>query len=288
MCESLRRFGGELAESPVSAYRPRAGDALSGATRAAPRELGVELIEDELNTAARLPPDRQQALRGRRRRAPMREELDRRPRLGLRVRRRAGAPRRSTDGLDGAAAPVGKVQRGHDGPRHDNEAYWQRPLLARRRHRPAVDRDRRCAAAHPRLLEQRPRRRPARCRPAGRWLEPLPPPPRRAAASAIGPDRLAGPDQPRAAPRRGAPERVDTLPWTYNYRITRRGRYGGPRRRARAWTTWSTSTTCGRSTSRASSSASIRRSTVERSLRVARGAFAAGAAGGHSTTTASP
>ena len=50
MCESLRRFGGTLAAAPISAYRPRAGDALDGATRSRLDELDVELVEEELNT----------------------------------------------------------------------------------------------------------------------------------------------------------------------------------------------------------------------------------------------
>ena len=129
LCSSLRRFGGALADSPVTAYRPRAGDELSPATRTALDELGVELIEDELNVEHAFHPIANKLHAGAHAEGAFGEEsiavLD-----SDAVFLAEPALLELADGIDAAAAPVGKVSEGTTGPGHENEPYW-RDLITR-------------------------------------------------------------------------------------------------------------------------------------------------------------
>jgi hypothetical protein len=125
LCSSIRRFAGRLAESPISAYRPRVGDPLADSTYSALRDLGVELVEEPLN----------------------RDYAS----YGIANKLYAGAHAEETAaedfvvildsdavflgepdelelkrGLDVAARPVGRVGNASRGPGHRNEQYWQR------------------------------------------------------------------------------------------------------------------------------------------------------------------
>jgi hypothetical protein len=226
LCSSLRRFGGALADSPVTAYRPRAGDELSPATRTALDGLGVELIEDELNTDHAFHPIANKLYAA----------ADAEGRYGessvavldsdavfLAEPDALDLP----EGTDAAASPVGKVSEGTTGPGHRNEAYWQE-----------LYRD--FGVADPPWIETALQRRRVRgywnsglvaarrdSGVLGAWLETF----RRLLDERRLPpsDRIDTLDQIALAlvvSRR--PARIDTLPWPYNYRITRRGRYEGP------------------------------------------------------------
>jgi hypothetical protein len=226
MCESLRRFGGGLASAPVSAYRPRAGESLALETRSRLAELDVELVEDELNTAHAYHPIANKLYAG------------------------ADAERRHGDdviavldsdavfvgepslldldaGTDAAAAPVGKVSEGTTGPGHANEAYWQELY-------------RLTGASEPPWIETALRGKRVRgywnsglvaarreTGLLGEWLELF----RRLLDEERLPPsgRIDSLDQISLALLLAArPGRVTTLPWPYNYRITRRGRYRDP------------------------------------------------------------
>ena len=225
LCQSLRRFGGRLADSPISAYRPRTGQPLTAETRAALAELGVELIEDELNVDHAFHPIANKLHAGAHAERAFSEEsiavLDSDAVF-------LGEPERLelADGVEATAAPVGKVSEGTTGPGHDNEAYWQELYeLAGVTDPPWIETALRGTRArgywNSGLVAVR---RDAGV--LGEWLglfarlleeERLPPS-----------GRIDNLDQIALAlvlSRRS--ERVATLPWAYNYRITRRGRYRG-------------------------------------------------------------
>jgi hypothetical protein len=225
LCRSLRRFGGRLADAPIVAYRPRKGDALAPETRRDLAELGVELVEDELNVEHAFHPIANKLHAGAHAERSFGEEsiavLDSDAVfLGEPARLELG------DGIDAAAAPVGKVSEGTTGPGHDNEPYW-RELYALA----GVD--------DPPWVETALRRTRARGywnsglvaarREAGilaEWLELFG---RLLAQERLPPSgRIDNLDQIALAlvlSRR--PSRIETLPWPYNYRVTRRGRYRG-------------------------------------------------------------
>jgi hypothetical protein len=225
LCRSLRRFGGRLAESPISAYRPREGQPLETSTRAALAELGVELIEDELNVEHAFHPIANKLHAAAHAERTFAEEsiavLDSDAVF-------LGEPDRLELGLgtDAAAAPVGKVSEGTTGPGHDNEAYWQELYAL-------------AGVTDPPWIETALRRTRARgywnsglvaarrdSGVLGEWLELFA---RLLEDGRLPPSgRIDNLDQIALAlvlSRR--PERVATLPWPYNYRITRRGRYRG-------------------------------------------------------------
>ncbi len=125
LCESIRRFGGRFAQSPISAYRPREGAVLAAETKAALAALEVELIEEPLN-----------------------REHDYYP-LANKVHSMVHAAEQAAEdvlvlsdsdcvvlgetvaleldsALDAAVSPVGRVSDGSTGPGHANEPYWQR------------------------------------------------------------------------------------------------------------------------------------------------------------------
>jgi hypothetical protein len=230
LCASLRRFGGALADSPVSAYRPRAGDELSAPTRGALDELSVELIEDELNTEHAYHPIANKLYAA----------ADAERRYGessIAVLDSDAVFLAQPDALDlpestdAAASPVGKVSEGTTGPGHRNEDYWQ-----------GLYRD--YGITDPPWIETALRGRRARgywnsgvvaarreSGVLGSWLElftrllderRLPPS-----------ERIDTLDQiALALVLSKRPSRISTLPWPYNYRITRRGRYQGAASRA--------------------------------------------------------
>lgn len=230
MCESLRHFGGSLAAAPITAYSPRAGEPPADATRSRLDDLDVELVDDELNTEHAFYPmaNKLYAAADAERRygedsiAVLDSDavfLDEPKRLDL------------AEGADAAAAPVGKVSEGTTGPDHRNEEYWQglyaltgvgeppwiETALRGRRIRgywnSGLVATRREAGLH------------------GEWLELF----RHLLAEKRLPPsgKIDSLDQVSLAlllARR--PGRVETLPWSYNYRITRRGRYAGEAGRA--------------------------------------------------------
>jgi hypothetical protein len=225
MCESLRHFGGGLAGAPVSAYRPRAGERLAEATRSSLARLDVELIEDELNTEHAFHPIANKLYAAADSEARHSEDsiavLD-----SDSVFVTEPAALDLGEGIDAAAATVGKVSEGSTGPGHDNEAYWQGLYSL-------------AGVSDPPWIETALRGRRMRGywnsglvatrRDAGllsEWLDlfrllldeqRLPPSGRIDSLDQISLALLLS--------RR--PERTDTLPWPYNYRITRRGRYAG-------------------------------------------------------------
>jgi len=223
LCRSLRRFGGRLAESPVAAYRPRRGQPLTGETRAALAELGVELIEEEINAEHAFHPIANKVHAAAHAEREFGEEslavLDSDAVI-------LGEPDLLELGAatDAAAAPVGKVSEGTTGPDHDNEPYWQGLYeLAGVTDPPWIETALRGARArgywNSGLVAAR---REAGV--LGEWLELF----RRLLDEERLPPsgRIDNLDQIALAlvlSRR--PHRVATLPWPYNYRITRRGRY---------------------------------------------------------------
>jgi hypothetical protein len=226
LCESLRRFGGRLADTPVSAYRPRAGEPLAGETRSGLEGLGVELIEDELNVEHAFHPIANKLYAAADAEARHGEDsiavLD-----SDSVFVAEPALLDLAGGLDAAAAPVGKVSEGTTGPGHDNEDYWQGLYgLAGVGEPPWIEtalRGRRIRGYWNSGLVAARRSEGL----FGEWLdlfrrlldeERLPPSGRIDSLDQIG---LA-----LVFARR--PGRVETLPWPYNYRITRRGRYRDP------------------------------------------------------------
>jgi hypothetical protein len=225
LCGSLRRFGGRLADSPIAAYRPRRGEPLSGETRAALAGLGAELIEEELNVEHAFHPIANKLHAAAHAEREFGED-------SLAVLDSDAVILGEPDlleldaDIDAAAAPVGKVSEGTTGPDHDNEHYWQGLYEL-------------AGVSDPPWIETALRGTPARgywnsglvaarrdSGVLGEWLElfrrllderRLPPSGRIDNLDQIG---LA-----LVLSRR--PDRMATLPWPYNYRITRRGRYRG-------------------------------------------------------------
>jgi hypothetical protein len=125
LCESIRRFAGRFAQSPISAYRPREGEPLAEATRSRLADLGAELIDEPLN------------------RDLVDYPLANKPYCLVHAEKNAaedvlvlsdsdcvvvGEPGalELAAGCDAAVRPVGRVSDGSTGPGHDNEAYWER------------------------------------------------------------------------------------------------------------------------------------------------------------------
>jgi hypothetical protein len=230
LCRSLRRFGGRLAAAPVSAYRPRRGEPLAAATRAALDELSVELVEDELNIDHAFYPIANKLYAGAHAERAFGEDsiavLDSDAVL-------LGEPDSLDLGpeLDAAAAAVGKVSEGTTGPGHRNEPYWQGLYaLAGVDEAPWIEtalRGRRLRGYWNSGVVAARRESGV----LGEWLELF----RRLLDEERLPPsgRIDALDQIALAlvlARR--PARVRTLPWPYNYRITRRGRYRGEAGRA--------------------------------------------------------
>ena len=225
LAASLRRFGGALADAPMTAYRPRRGDPLADATRHALDELGVVLVEEELNAAHAY--------------HPIANKLY----AAADAQRRYGEDSIAVldsdavflaepsaldlgDDTDAAASPVGKVSEGTTGPGHDNEDYWQElyrlygvtdppwteTALRGRRIRgywnSGLVAARRESGVLGEWLELFTRLLDERRLPASGRIDTL--------------DQIA-----LALVLSRRPERAETLPWPYNYRITRRGRYSG-------------------------------------------------------------
>jgi hypothetical protein len=230
LCESLRRFGGRLATAPIAAYSPRAGEPVGGPTRAQLDRLGVELIGDELNTEHAANPIANKLYAGADAERRFGEEtvvvLDS---DGMFL---AEPERLDLDpGTDAAASAVGKVSEGTTGPGHENEAYWQDLYeLAGVTDPPRVE----TALRGTRIRGFWNSGLVAARREAGvlgEWLDLFR---RLVEEDRLPPSgRIDNLDQialALALSRR--PDRVETLPWPYNYRITRRGRYQGNARRA--------------------------------------------------------
>jgi hypothetical protein len=231
LCESLRRFGGRLAMAPIAAYSPRAGDAGADPTREGLDRLGVELVGDELNTEHAAHPIANKLYAG----------ADAEQRFGEETivvldsdAVFLGEPNRLElgEGIHAAASAVGKVSEGTTGPGHENEAYWQELYgLAGVSDPPWIE----TALRGTRIRGFWNSGLVAARREAGilaEWLELF----RRLAGEGHLPPsgRVDNLDQIALAlvlSRR--PERVETLAWPYNYRITRRGRYRGRAGRAR-------------------------------------------------------
>lgn len=125
LCDSIRRFGGAHAASPISAYRPREGEPLSAPTRDRLLALDVELIEDPLNQEHAYYPLANKVYAAAHAESTTEQEtivvcdsdavfLSEPSELVL-------AP-----GIVAAAAPVGRVGDGSTGPGHDNDPYWER------------------------------------------------------------------------------------------------------------------------------------------------------------------
>ncbi len=53
LCESIRQFGGSYRDAPILAFSPRAGLAVDGETRRVLAEMGVEYVDEPLNTTCR-------------------------------------------------------------------------------------------------------------------------------------------------------------------------------------------------------------------------------------------
>lgn len=231
LCESLRRFGGRLAGSPIAAYSPRAGDPLPDSTRERLEDLDVELVPDELNAEHVANPIANKIYAGADAERRFREEtvvvLDSDAVfLGEPERLELGG------GFDAAASAVGKVSEGTTGPDHENEGYWQELYeLTKVSDPPWIE----TALRGTRIRGFWNSGLVAARREGGilgEWLELF----RRLAGEGRLPPsgRVDNLDQIALAlilSRR--PEQVDTLPWPYNYRITRRGRYRGPAGRAK-------------------------------------------------------
>jgi hypothetical protein len=230
LCRSLRRFGGRFATAPIVAYSPRAGDPVPERTRAELERLDVAVVEDELNTDHAANPIANKLYAGADVERQFTEEvvvvldsdtvfLGEPQLLDL-------APR-----TDAAVSAVGKVSEGTTGPGHENEGYWRALYeLAGVSDPPWVE----TALRGTRIRGFWNSGLVAARRGAGilgEWLELF----RRLASEGRLPPsgRIDNLDQialALALSRR--PGRVATLPWPYNYRITRRGRYRGAGRRA--------------------------------------------------------
>ena len=230
LCESLRRFGGRLADAPVAAYSPRAGEPVADRTRAELERLEVDLVGEELNTEHVANPIANKLYAGADAERRFAEEtvvvLDSDAVF-------LGEPEllELGQGVEAAASAVGKVSEGTTGPDHDNEGYWQELY-------------RLAGVSDPPWIETALRgtrirgfwnsglvaaRREAGI--LGEWLELFG---RLAADRRLPPSgKIDNLDQIALAlvlSRR--PDSVKTLPWPYNYRITRRGRYRGGAGRA--------------------------------------------------------
>jgi hypothetical protein len=230
LCESLRRFGGRLATAPIAAYSPRAGEPLAERTRGELERLGVELVGEELNTEHAANPIANKLYAGADAERRFGEDavvvLDS---DGVFL----GEPERLEldPGTDAAASAVGKVSEGTTGPDHENEPYWRELYeLAGVSDPPWIETALRGARIrgfwNSGLVAAR-----RESGILGEWLELF----RRLAGEGRLPPsgRIDNLDQIALAlvlSRR--PHRVETLPWPYNYRITRRGRYRGPAGRA--------------------------------------------------------
>ena len=125
LCSSIRRFAGRLADSPISAYRPREGKPLADGTYAALADLGVELVEEPLN--------REHAdfsLANKPYAAAHAEEHTDEDILAFldsdSVILGEPAAFELADGIEAAAQPVGRTGDGSTGPGHPNDAYWLR------------------------------------------------------------------------------------------------------------------------------------------------------------------
>jgi hypothetical protein len=53
LCESIRQFGGRYRDSPILAFSPRAGLAVDGETRRVLADMGVQYVDEPLNTTCR-------------------------------------------------------------------------------------------------------------------------------------------------------------------------------------------------------------------------------------------
>ena len=230
LCESLRRFGGRFAAAPVVAYSPRATDAVAERTRAGLERLGVSLVADELNTGHAGNPIANKLYAGADAERRFAEDtvvvLDSDAVFLTEPELLDLAP-----GTDGAASAVGKVSEGTTGPGHENEGYWREVYeLAGVSDPPWIE----TALRGTRIRGFWNSGLVAARRAAGilgEWLELFG---RLAREERLPPSgRIDNLDQIALAlvlSRR--PGRVETLPWPYNYRITRRGRYRGAARRA--------------------------------------------------------
>jgi len=230
LCASLRRFGGALSGIPVTAYRPRAGDELDPSTRSALAELDVELIEEELNTEHAFHPIANKLYAA--------ADAERRyEEASIAVVDSDAVFVAEPDALelpeatDAAASPVGKVSEGTTGKGHRNEAYWQELYQE-------------FGVADPPWVETALQGRRVR----GYWNSGLVAAARESGVLAEWLEKFRRLLDERRLPASGRidtldqialalvlsrrPDSVQTLPWSYNYRITRRGRYRGDAGRA--------------------------------------------------------
>jgi hypothetical protein len=227
LCESIRHFGGAHAETPISAYRPRAGEALADSTRQRLDALGVELNEEPLNTEHAFYPIANKLHAAAHAEAAAGEDivvlLDSDSVI-------IGQPDalELAEGVDAAVSPVGKAGDGSTGPGHKNEDYWERLYeLAGADGRPFgrtwLTGDPIRAYWNAGLVATR--------RDAGlmtAWLELFGKLIDEGHVPERGLDQL---DQlALAAVLAREPERVETLPSAYNYRITRRPELEGAAR----------------------------------------------------------
>ena len=120
--ESLRAFGGALAETPVYAFAPRAGERPSAATAGALGDLGVTMVDEPLN------PDHPDL--------PHTNKVFAAAWAEANVEAEAivfadsdtvflGEPAALAGEWDAAARPVGAVNMGSTGEGHKNEGDWQ-------------------------------------------------------------------------------------------------------------------------------------------------------------------
>ncbi len=219
LCESIRRFGGRYADSPIVAYRPRAGAPLADDTVARFGAIGVDLVQEPLNVEhdAYALANKVHSLVHAEREWP--EDV-----LVLSDSDSVvlAEPARFDleDGIDAAVTPVGRISDGSTGQGHKNEPYWQRLYeLTGTEERPftktAIKRVRIRAYWNTGLVCMR-----RESRLADDWLEMLkvlidtPHLPKRGINHA---EQLS-----LAAVLSRRPDRVLNLPSSYNYRITRR------------------------------------------------------------------
>lgn len=224
LCESIRQFGGALADSPISAYRPREGADLDAETRTRLGSMGVEIVDEPVNRDHSFHPTANKPLAAAHAAENCSEDV-------LVVCDAdsvfVAAPTALALGpdIDAAVAPVGKVGDGSTGPDHENEPYWERLYeLAEAEGRPFAK-----AALRGRLMRaywnaglvalRRDTGLPGVWRDLTVKLLDLPHLPQRG-GDAVDQLSLAG-----VLARE--PDRVATLPPTYNFRITRRGNHRG-------------------------------------------------------------